>query len=296
MSRQTKYNLTFNFDDAPASLRGYMIAIALAKSTNAVTGFKQGTPDDTDPDNIRSVKMIRALTKSADGELDIKATSLPDLERLVPQADIKSYYPYRNPKTGDVEMIEIDKKLLSSLYPKSVDMRAIGTVSREQIGFHMLTNYHYFVNCQYDRKSKKIPDRDQKLYNIVFNWLLETGKMLMVKFISGEREKSAIIYPDALSANLRMSLLIPSTYQRDSTVDNLMAMDTKVCMAAGNKLFAGSEIPVITDEMTADNYEERVIAYIEEAKKEGPKKAGLKIKLQPPPAPGVDVIADLLAL
>ena len=119
-------------------------------------------------------------------------------------------------------------------------------------------------------------------------------KYMMVKFISANREKFAVIYADPDSAGLRLSILIHSTYQRTRNVSHLMEI-TDV-LKFGDKLFEKLQLRSLDSDKIIDDYEERIRAYIDECKTTKSTSIKIKVKGDKPKTTEVDVLDMIMGL
>jgi len=274
MSRQTKYELMFP--------KGIKCAIALQKSTEATTGFKQGKDG-------RSVRTIKVLTTD-----DAKPTSLEDIEELVEWGELQTYFPYRD-ESGEASLLEIDKKALQAMFKNSNSMKVEGTMTKTCVMPFMFTDSHYFVNVQRNTKTKTLPAADLKVYTVIYHYLMKKDLYLLVKFISSNREKYAVLYADPASSGIRMSILVHSTYQRERNGKYMTKVADPVMY--GEKLFKEMELSELDPEDIKDDYEERVRKYIEESRERV--KGGRpreRIKVEKTVSTEVDILDQILAL
>jgi hypothetical protein len=265
MSRQTKYHLKIG--------PRFSLKIALAKSFDTVSGFKQGK-DMNDGEGPRVLKSVRVLAVD-----DAKPRTREDIEHIIDWGDIESFFPYRQ-SDGEIKLLKIDKTLVSKLFKNSDIMRVLNILSLNAISPKMVSGSHYFVNLQVDKKTRSFDEREHKLYTIIFSGLEASELCLLVKFISGEREKYAIIYPD--NGILMMSLLIHSTYQRDTPEFSLYGIDDPARYST--KLFnsLGDVLSHVDEDTLVDNYEKKIRTYIEDekARADSGKPVPPKIKLK----------------
>lgn len=246
MSRQTKFDLKFP--------TGITCRISLHKSSEATTGFCQGFEG-------RQVRTVKVLSTD-----DAAPASKDDIEKLVAWGDLETYFPYKD-ETGEMKLMPIDKKAMQAMFKNSNTMAVQGLIDKDAIKPHMFDDSHYFVNVQRDTKTKAIFAPDQKVYTIMYHFLNERNKYLLIKFISSSREKFGVIYSDPESLGLRMSLIIHSTYQRERAVENLTEITDAV--SYGEKLFKGLGLRAVDPSIIIDDYEEKVRAYIDEYKRGG---------------------------
>jgi len=273
MSRQTKYDL---------KIGTITCRIGLHKSFEATTVFCQGLKG-------RQVRTIKVLATD-----DATPSTLEDIEELVPWADLDTYYPYKD-EDGMMKLIPIDKKAIQALFINSSTMITIGAIDKDAIKPYMFDDAHYFINVQRDTKTKTIYGPDQKVYTVIYHYLNDKKKYLLVKFISSNREKFAVIYADPETNGLRMSLIIHSTYQRTRDVDNLV--DIPDAVTYGDKLFKSFALRHVDSSEIVDDYEEKIRKYIDEYKKEGETSARrFVIKIGKAKSADVDILDQIAAM
>lgn len=193
MSRQEKFDLKFSEGGLTAHIR-------IKKATEAKESFSQTVEG-------RPVRTVRILAKE-----DVKANSVDDIERVLPWFGADSTYKYHD-EDGQEQMLVIDKSIMDKLFMKSSTMNIIGFVDKNAISPRMYDGFHYFVELQVDSKSKTTSINDRQAYSILHYVCVTEQKCILVKYVSGDREKFALIYPD--SDKLMMSNLIHENYQRD---------------------------------------------------------------------------------
>lgn len=248
MSRNTKFQLKFT--KAIAGARTSMgCRISLIKSNESNTVFCTGIGG-------RRVKTIKVLTQD-----DEPAAGIDDIEKIVSWSDLETYYPYRDPETGEQKLVKIDKKAIQSIYQNSDCMSIEKIIDAVSVKPYMMSDSHYFIDVQRDKKTKGYYTADQKIYTIFYHFLLHYNKYMLVKFIASNREKFAVIYSDPLSKGLRMTILIHTTYQRERKENSLMSI--KDVMKYSDKLLG----PMITRDRgdatdLKDTYEERLRGFI----------------------------------
>lgn len=274
MSRQTKYDLVF-----PKG--GIKCKVHIQKSYESTTVFCQGKEG-------RQVRTVKVLATG-----DAKPSDLSDIERLVPWGELESYYPYKD-EDGESKLVPIDKKALSSMYRSTSSMQVVGVLDKELIPIHMFDGYHYFMGVQFDVKTKEILETDQKVYTIVYNYLLNRNQYMLVKFISSNREKFAVIHADPESDGLRLSILIHSTYQRErARTGNLC--DIPNVIRYGAKLLSSTGLEDVDPESIKDEYEEKVRDYIARYKDSGTSEP-VKITITAAKTTEVDILDAIGAL
>jgi non-homologous end joining protein Ku len=279
MSRSTKYILSFK--------KGLKLPIGLHKATEEKTGLTLGKDG-------RKVRTVRVISRD-----DATPTDISEIERVVPWTETENYFPVRT-EEGDIRLIEVDKKMISSLFDKSDVMSVNGVIGLEKLSPRMYDGYHYHISCQFEKKSKAVPGNDEKLYTVIHAWLQEYNKALLVKFLTSGREKFAVIYPDA--EGLMMSILIHSNYQRERLSSNLIPIEDPV--QYGDRLLGPIGLEDIDPDSIIDEYEETLKRYIEEeaskpeevTPKETVKSITKKFGLKKPKPKGDDFLATLLEL
>lgn len=193
MSRQTKYELLVR-----TGIKG---KITLTKTSDAKTPFKQGKDG-------RCLRTVRVLAKE-----DATPTCTDDIEYVVAWADIESMYAYRDPETGEEKYLPVDKKAITSMYTNSNNMQVIGIHNLSDINPMMYDGYHYFIGIQKDSKTKEMSSSDIQFYSLLYQGLSSGHQCMLVKYISSNRPKFAIIHP--VGEGLTMSNLTHSTYMRE---------------------------------------------------------------------------------
>ena len=256
--------------------------VQLQKSTDQQVGFKMGK-------NGRQLRYVRVLTKD-----DIaKPTSLDDVEDMVMYQDTESYFQYRDPETGENDLILVDKAMLKSMYKNTDKMMTVSIIPESSIKPWQFDGSHYFINVYCPRKTKTPSDDDKKMYSIIYSYLLRTSHYMIVSFISSNRQKFAALSADPVSGGLMMSNLIHSTYQRTrETVSN--KVDIPDIERYGSKLLEPMTKMGLDNTEICDGYEERAREYIE-AIKSVPRSERPKITIKRPAKP-VSTVPDLLSL
>jgi len=265
MSRSSKFQLKFT--KAMAGTQTSMVCrISLTKSNQSNTVFCTGIDG-------RRVKTIKILTHD-----DEPATGIDDIEKIVSWSELETYYPYRDPETGEQKLVKIDKKAIQSIYQNSDCMSIEKIIDSTSIKPHMMSDSHYFIDVQRDKKTKGYFTADQKIYTIFYHFLVHYDKYMLVKFIASNREKFAIIYPDESSGGLRMTILIHTTYQRDRKDKSLMSI--KDVLKYGDKLLGPMIGPDgINEDDLIDTYEEQIRGSIKTSIATSATGGGAKIKV-----------------
>lgn len=249
MSRQRKFNLRFK--------AGLSFSITIAKAFGEQQGLKQTKVHEGKNKQVRTVKVI---PKEVEGE-PVKPISVDDIDEVIGWTDVESSYEY-TAEDGEKVLLPMDKKALESMFSKSEYMTAIGFIAASNIKPRMYSGNHYFVTPQVDRKERRAKPSDVKAYSLVHAVLSSDDLVLLVKFVSGDREKFAAISADG--DVLMMSLLIHSNYQREPPAVDLTAVAPAHIAKMKEKFSMRRFNPGDYD----DRYEEQVQAYIEELKEE----------------------------
>lgn len=268
MSQQKNYRLRLK----PAQGKGATleIKISIAQRVSPSTGFKSTFKG-------RQIRMCKVLAKD-----DVKPSDPSDIEEIIPWNGTVPAYPYQDEDTGETKLLVMDDKTKCKLFQKSESMNGLGLIPREDIKPYMYDGSHYFLTVQ--KKSKTEPEKsDVQGYNILHYVLSEHNKMLLVKFVSSDREKFAVIYPD--SEILSMSILIHNNYHRTApTVSRIPLPKAKEHAEKMVKVFS---LRRFEPSSTNDLYEDNILKYIEDLKQiaKGVKPAKLKATLRSEPAP-----------
>lgn len=262
------------------------IGIQLQKSFEGKTGLKQTFVDSAGVN--RQVRTIKALTVD-----DVKPSTLADVEEVISWSDVQSSYAYKDEDTGEAMLLHLDDKTVAKIFKKSEVMMSLGFVDRDEITPDMFAGDHYFVTIQVDSKTKTSNTSSNQGYSLLFFILKEHRKMFLVQFISGDREKFAVIY--AVGDGLKMSTIIHSNYQREApTVSRIPMPNAK---SHAEKLIKACNITRFDPSVTNDMYEDSLLKYIDEKKKEV-KGGKLKVraKARSPVSYEVDFFSQLDAL
>jgi len=263
MSRQSKFKLTLG--------NGLEVAINLGKTTEAPTSMRQTFTDEQGVN--RQVRTVKVLAND-----DVKPQSKDDIEKVIPWTAVQSSYAYRDEDSGEEKLLLLDDKARCQIFKKSDCMRSIGFIDRDEVTPDMFSGDHYFVQPQQDKKSKKVASSDEQGYSLIYYVLAEHKKMLLVKFVSGDREKFAVIYTKG--DGLLLSILIHYNYQREApqvpriAMPNAKAHAQKMVKVFGLRRFEPSD--------TVDVYEATLMDYIDQQKQlakgsgTGAKKLSLK--------------------
>lgn len=258
MSRQTRF--TVRFKD------GLVFAVIMGKSFDPPTSLKSTY------DGGRAIRMVKILTKD-----NAPATCIEDIERIVPWNDTVPAYPYIDDETGESKLLIMDDKTQCSIFSKSEFMNAMGFVDADEITPNMFTGDHYFVNLQKESKATAPAQSDVQAYSLMFYVLKEHNKMLLVNFISGERQKFGVMY--AVGDGIMMSVIIHHNYQRSAP--NVSRIPLPKAEAHAAKMLSTFSLRRFDPTTTVDKYEENIKLYIEHLKelaKKGESTSGSKLK------------------
>ena len=278
MSR-SKYELIF-----PVTKGGISCKICISRSFDSKTGFCQGK-------NGRQVRTVKVLAKD-----DAKPTGRDDIEELIPWGSVETYYPYKQ-SDGTVKLLSVDTSVLKKIYQNSAKMSIISIIPMKSIRPSMYDGSHYFVRAQKMPKTRTISPEDQKIYTILYHGLLERNYAILVKYISYNREKFAVVYPDPASDGLMMANIFHSTYQRDFPASHLSKIvdPTKYSKVLFKDLINSD----VEDSTIEDTYETRLNEYIESIKEThdngGKSKIG-KLKIKHIVSTEVDILSQILSL
>jgi non-homologous end joining protein Ku len=283
MSRQTKFDLTF-----PQG--GLSVKVGISKSSDAKTGLRQ-TYEDEAGDN-RQVRTAKVLTID-----DVKPQSLEDIEKVIPWNAVQSSFPYRDEEDGQERLLKLDDKAQCQLFKKSNRMNVVGILDQTAVTPNMYSGDHYFLTIQVDSKSKKAEKIDQQGYSLIFYILAECEKVVLVKFVSGDREKFGVIY--RVGDGLMLSVLIHSNYQREAPEVERLPMPKVMAKAHSEKMLAMFALRRLDADTMMDKYEDSLKAYIEDLKviaKGGKIKAKTKFKSKSPVSYDLDFFSQLDSL
>lgn len=258
MSRATKYTLELTLPNGQKMKGG----IKIGKSTDAPTSFTQTYPDPqqasvagAEPD-ARRVRTAKVLTSG-----DIIPKKKGDIEKVIAWGDVQTSYVHRH---ADGETyLTVDKKVRGDIFKRSTRMTGMGFVPSSEFAPHMFVGSHYFMTPQIERKAKAPDEADHKFYTILYNTLAKHPLSLLVKFVSGDREKYAVIYHHG--EILMMSILIHTNYQRPAPQVQLMQVDQKKLDLMSAKVAKALAIQLELEKLV-DVYESLLIEYIEKLK------------------------------
>lgn len=227
------------------------IKVRISKAFEEKTSFCLTYPDDAG--ETRSVRTVRVIAAN-----DVSPKSVEDIEKVVPWTQAQRSYEYCN-EEGVRCLLPVDE-YLTKMNTKSETMTILGIVDASSITPRMYDGNHYFLSVQVDSKSKKSGKADRQGYTLLHYICTEERKNVLVKFLSGEREKFAVIYADG--EGLMMSLLLHSTYQRDAPEHELEVMSNPAPLAA--KLIKAFGLRSVDPDMIEDTYESTLKGYLEE--------------------------------
>ena len=274
MSRQTKFTLKF-----PKG--GLSLKVSLQKAYEAKTSFRQ-TFVDADGVN-RTVRTIKVLVQE-----DNKPKSLEELDQIVPWGQVEKSYPYRD-EDGRERLLPIDTKVTGKLYSKSDVMSIVGFLDASSVSPRMYDGNHYFLKIQADSKTKETHRVDRQAYTLIHYIISEYNKLILVKFVSGDREKFAIIYREG--GGLMLSTVLHETYQREAPeTEREKLTDAK---KYAEKLIATFSIRGLDPAELQDNYELMLQNYIEEERERI--RSGVRTKARPKPKSPVTLEEDFFA-
>ncbi len=244
MSRQTKFTLTF---------RGgaLQVKVGLIKSFDAPVGLKSTYGGG------RAIRMVKILTKD-----NAPATCIEDIEMIVPWSDTVPAFPYVDDETGESKLLIMDEKTQCSIFKKSEFMNAMGFIDAAEVTPNMFTGDHYFVNLQKESKAPAPAEGDVQAYSLLFYLLKEHKRMLLINFISGEREKFGVMH--AVGDGVMLSVIIHHNYQRSAPKVSRIPLPKAEAHAA--KMLSAFSLRRFDPITTSDKYEENIRAYIEQLK------------------------------
>jgi non-homologous end joining protein Ku len=268
MSRRTKYTVKLGKG-------GLQFKIAIAKSYDEKTGFTQTYPDPDDPTEIRCVRTIKVLTTEG-----LRPADVSDIRMIVPWTEVQSSFTYRDDE-GVERLLPLDEELIGKIYTASEFMSSLGFIDSAELHPCDFEGSHYFVTVQKDSKSKTPDPNDVKAYSTIYYTCEKLRQTLIVKFVSGEREKAAAIY--AHNGCLMISTLIHTNYQRKPPSVEQEELPAHIEILA-KKLVAANKLNSLPEDELCDKYEERVLEYLQKAK-EQVRATGAIIKISMKPAP-----------
>jgi non-homologous end joining protein Ku len=266
MSRRTKYTVKLGKG-------GLQFKISIAKSYDEKTGFTQTYPDPDDPTQNCCVRTIKVLT--TDG---VRPAEVKDIRMIVPWTEVQSSFTYRDDE-GKESLLPLDDEVIGKIYTASEFMNSVGFIDSTELSPCDYEGSHYFVTIQKDSKSKTPDTNDIKAYSTIYYICDKLRQTLIVKFVSGEREKAAAIY--AHDGCLMISTLIHTNYQRKPPTVEQEELPAHID-ALAKKLVSMNKLPVFPDDELRDKYEERVLEYLQKAKEQVRATGSvIKIKLKP---------------
>jgi len=244
MSQQTKYALKFPKGNLPP------LKISIQTSKESKTGFKSTYKG-------REIRMVKILAKD-----DAKPNSVSDIEEIVPWTQTVQAYPWTDDESGEEKLLILDDKTKCKMFEKSEFMGGIGFIDRDEIAPNRFSGDHYFVKPQTDSKTKKAADSDVQIYSLKFYLLNENNKMFMTKFVSGDREKYAVMY--ANGDGIMMSILIHDNYVR--TAPSVSRIPLPKAKERADKMLAAFSLRRFDPAITVDRFEDNIQKYIDQLK------------------------------
>jgi non-homologous end joining protein Ku len=233
--------------------------------------------------------MVKVLTTD-----DAKPKAVSDIEEIIPWNDTVPAYPYLDEDTGQAKLLYLDEKAKCAIFKKSEFMNGVGFIDAAEIAPSMYTGDHYFIDVQAMSKSEEPAASDIQGYSILFYILKEHKKMFLTKFVSGDREKFAVIY--AVEDGLMLSIIIPHNYQR--TAPTVSRIPLPKAKDHASKMLASFSLRRFDSVITCDKYEESIDKYIEDLKEvaKGGPTGKLKVKFKAPEPQHEDFFSQLEAL
>lgn len=241
---------------------------------------------------VHRVNTIRVVPK----ETGVRPTAPDQIHSVLGWMEPESGYEYVDADSGESKILAVDKTVLDKLFPKSDKIKVECFLPQEQISFADMMGDHYYLTPRVDSKTKTSNPTDVQGYALLLWVLRERKQVILVKFISGSREKVGIIY--VRGNMLMLSTIIHSTYQRAEppnvgidlvrqvTIDRPEMLADKLV----KKLGAGKLDPTKTE----DIYENQLRHYIEELKTAGGKPVKTKLVPQIPAAANIfDLISNM---
>jgi non-homologous end joining protein Ku len=281
MSRRTKYTVKLGKS-------GLQFKIVLSKSFEEKTGFTQTYPDPDDQTINRSVRTIKVLT--VDG---VRPSDVKDIRMIVPWTEVQTSFSYRD-DDGVEKMFPVDHEVIGKIFTASDTMESLGFINSSEVAPCDYDGGHYFLTIQKDSKSKTPDPNDIKAYSTIHYICSHMRQSLLVKFVTGEREKPAIIYSH--QGCLMLSTLIHSNYKRKPPRVDKEELPPNMEIL-GKKLVASQKLQEIREDDIADKYEARILEYIHKARIQIKENGGVtKITLKPmPKKPASNDFFSLLA-
>ena len=280
MSRLTKYTVKLG---NPKSI-SIEFKVSLSKSFDEHSSFKQTYPDPSDPSVVRLVRTIKVLTQDS-----VKPACLADIQQIVPWNEVQSSLAVTD-EHGKEILFPIDKEVIGKIYKKSDIMSSMGFIDQDLISPCDYEGSHYFLTVQRNTKTKECDSDDIKVYSTIQYIIEHYRQYLMVKFVSGEREKIGVIYSNRKC--LMLSTIIHSTYQRTAPVVETISLPANIDSLAC-KLIKSQKLESLDKSQTEDKYEQRVQEYLSQVRQH---KDRLSVKLKKIETPKNDffsLLADL---
>ncbi len=271
---------------------GLQFKIALTKSYDEKTGFTQTYPDPDDPSVYRCVRTIKVLTKDSVRPADVK-----DIRMVVPWTEVKSSFTYMG-EDGTEKLFPLDQEVIGKIYSASENMTSMGFIDSSEIAPCDYDGSHYFITVQKDSKAKTPDPNDIKAYSTVYYICKNLKQSLLVSFVSGDREKAAVIY--AHKDGLMLSILLHTNYQRKAPeIVAQPELPANIDVLA-NKLVSVQKLTSLPEDKLTDKYEERIKQYLQAAREQLRTQPGstrpYKITLKAsPPKPADNDFFSLLA-
>jgi non-homologous end joining protein Ku len=249
MSRQTNFTLKFK--------AGLELDVSLAKSFGEKIGCVQTKMHNGKNKQVRTVKVV---PKEQDGE-PIKPVKVDDIDEVIGWTDVESSYRFKD-EEGKERLLPMDKKAIDAIFTKGKPMTVVGFVEPDRITPNMYSGDHYFFSVKVDSKTKKPAESDVKAYSLMYYILSERNHVILTKFVSGDREKFAVIY--CVGDGLMLSILIHHNYQRPAPQVKRVPLPKAEDHAT--KMLKIFKILRFDYATLVDRYEEQVRAYIESLK------------------------------
>lgn len=244
MSQQTKYTLKFPTGNLPP------LKITIQTGKESKTGFKSTYEG-------RQIRMVKILAKG-----DVKPNSVSDIEKIVPWTQTVQAYPWTDDESGEERLLILDDKTKCKMFEKSEYMGGVGFIERDEVAPNRFSGDHYSVKPQVDSKTKKSADGDVQIYSLMYFILKEHNKMFLTKFVSGDREKYAVMY--ANGDGIMMSILIHDNYLR--TAPTVSRIPLPKAKERADKMLAAFSLRRFDPTVTVDRFEENIQKYIDELK------------------------------
>jgi len=228
----------------------------LEKAFSQHMTFNQTYVDENDV--ARRVRTVKVLTYD-----DVSPSSVDEIEQVIPWAEVESAHTYRD-ENGMEQRMLITKDIKGMMYPDSDIMTAMGFIEGA-VAPRMFNGDHYFISIQTigTGKSKSTAKSDRDAYKLIHHIISTRDCVLLVKFVSGEREKYGVIH--ANDQILMLSILIHDTYQRaapDLKLDDSISSEVLDSMA--DKVL--SKLTIVPPQLK-DEYEDALANTLEKEKK-----------------------------